>query len=113
MFCRRVPPVKGYNRHALFCADANLGVIVEDRDEIDVEGRGGVLVHSLNHGTELLRGREANPDRADPSATAHRKREVRRHAAKARPAQANGCLQAKRSVNRVTMLPMLLRPSDR
>src|SRR5208282_5512974 len=54
-----------------------LRVIIEDRDEIDVEGHCGLLAHFLDHGTELLRGREADPDRANSSATAHRKREVR------------------------------------
>jgi hypothetical protein len=51
--------MKGYNGHALFCADPNLRVVVEDRNEIDVEGGRGLLVHFLDHGTELLCGRKA------------------------------------------------------
>jgi hypothetical protein len=69
--------MKGHNRHALFCADANLGVIVEARDEIDVEGRCGPLAHLVDYGTQFLRGHEADSDRPNPSATAHRKRQVR------------------------------------
>ena len=61
MLCRRVSPMKGYSRHALFCADANLRVVVEDRNEIDVEGRRGLLVYFLDHDAELLRGRKAYP----------------------------------------------------
>src|SRR5262249_4001309 len=76
-FCRGVSPMKGHNGHTLFCADANLRVIVEEGDEIDVEGRCGLLAHFVDHGAELLRGHQADPDRPNPSATAHRKREVR------------------------------------
>ena len=45
---------------ALFCAHANL--------RVDVEVRCGLLARVLNYGTQLLRGREARPDRANPSA---------------------------------------------
>src|SRR5215469_746301 len=77
VLCRRVPPMKGHNGYALFCADANLRVIVEERDEIDVEGRCGLLAHFVDHGTQLLGGHRADPDRPNPSGTAHRKRQVR------------------------------------
>src|SRR5262249_17300275 len=90
-----VPPMKGYNGHALFCADANLRVIVEDRDKIDVERRCGLLSHFVDHGTELLGGREADPDRANPSTTAHLKREVRRHAGEGQARTCKRVLAAK------------------
>jgi hypothetical protein len=87
--------MKGYNRHALFCADANLRVIVEDRNEIYVEGGRGLLVHFLDHGTELLHGRKAYADRANASATAHCKHEVRRHAGEGHARTSKRVLTAK------------------
>jgi hypothetical protein len=78
-----------------FCADANLRVIVEYRDKIDVERRRGLPAHFPDYGAEFLRGREADPDRANPSTTAHRKREVRRHAGKGKARAGKRVLAAK------------------
>ena len=87
--------MKGHNRHALLGAHTNLRVIVKDRDEVDVEGRCGLLAHLLDHDAELLRRREAHPNRSNTSATAHRQREVRRHTGKGHARTGKRMLAAK------------------
>jgi hypothetical protein len=76
MLRRRMTPVEGGDRHLLFGADADLCVIVETGDEIDIEGcvrRGADL---MGDGPKLFGRREAHADCPDPAPGADPEREV-------------------------------------
>ena len=64
---RRVTPVERDDRHFLFGADADLGVIVKTGEEIDIEGRIGGRADLTDDGSSILptsgRSREAAPAR--------------------------------------------------
>src|ERR1700756_2796620 len=80
MVRRRMTPVEGRDRHLLFGADADLRVIIEACDEIDIErcfGRGANL---MDYNPELIGWSETHADRSDPAAGADPQREVGRAA---------------------------------
>jgi hypothetical protein len=76
MLGRWMTPVEGGDRHFLFRADADLCIIVEARDEIDIEGRIGRRPDLMDDGPELFAGREAHADGPDPATSADPEGEV-------------------------------------
>src|SRR5215813_9837342 len=87
-------PMKGDDRHLFFCADANVRIIVEDREKIDVEWRTGPLAHVVDHATQLLRRRKADADCANASAAADRQCELR-HSGERHAGTGKGMVAAK------------------
>src|SRR5215831_11099532 len=87
-------PMKGDDRHLFFCADANVRIIVEDREKIDVEWRTGPLAHVVDHATQLLRRRKADADCANASAAADRQCELR-HSGERHAGTGKGMIAAK------------------
>ena len=77
MIGRRMTPVEGSGRHFLFRTDADLGVIVEEGDEIDIERCVGRRADLVDDGSEGFGRREAHANRPDPAACADREGEVR------------------------------------
>jgi hypothetical protein len=73
---REISPEWTIHRHLLFCADADLRVIVEKRDEIDIEGRFGRRADFVDDGAEGFGGRQAHTHCSDPAAGADSESEV-------------------------------------
>ena len=67
---RRVTPVERGDRHFLFSADADLGVIVKTGEEIDIEGRIGGRADLTDDGPNLFRRCKPHADSSDPAASA-------------------------------------------
>jgi hypothetical protein len=82
MIGRRMTPVEGSDRHFLFRTDADLGVIVEEGDEIDIERCIGRRADLVDDGAEGFGRREAHANCPDPAAGADREGEVRNAAGK-------------------------------
>src|ERR1700733_4990342 len=64
---RRVTPVERGDRHFLFGADADLGVIVKTGDEIDIEGRIGGRADPTDDGPNFFRWCKPHPESSDPA----------------------------------------------
>ena len=76
MLGRRVTPVERGDRHFLFGADADLGVIVKTGEEIDIEGRVGGRADLMDDGPNLFRRCKPHADSSDPAASADPEGEV-------------------------------------
>src|SRR5215831_6619867 len=76
VFRRRMTPMEGDDRHLLFCADADLCVIVEKGNEIDIEGRFGRRADLVDDCSEGFDRHEAHTHCPDPPAGADPESEV-------------------------------------
>jgi hypothetical protein len=95
------------DRHFLFGADADLGVIVKTGEEIDIEGRIGGRADLTDDGPNLSAGVNPTPIAPIPPPAQTPRARSAVPPAKAMPALAKGWRQPKRSVIRVEMLPIL------
>src|SRR5262245_30460647 len=91
-----MPPMKGNDRHLFFRADANVRIIVKDREKIDVEWSIGRFADLVNQTTEQLRRRKADADCANSPATADRQCELG-HSGESHARTGKGMLAAKPS----------------